>query len=71
MCSLSLEIHIIYKSRKEWVHTFSQSQIVQYKNACLQKISNMMSGVFGPIFCDSQDIFKYKNAIKGKFLSQK
>ena len=37
----------------------------------MPKNPNMMSGVIGVIFGDSQNIFLYQNAIEGQFLSQK
>jgi hypothetical protein len=41
------------------------------KIVCLQKIYNKIAGVISGISFDSQDIFRYQNAIEGQLLSQK
>jgi hypothetical protein len=38
-----------------------------FKNVFLQKIPNTILVVIGGISFDSQDIFKYQNAIEGHF----
>jgi hypothetical protein len=41
------------------------------KILCLRKIFNKIAGVKGAISFETQDIFKFQNAIEGQFLSQK